>query len=133
MRRRTQRIFVSVLHCSPRCSRSPLLRTSLARPSSPHCVGSPLLRTHSREHGHPGVLALELSDLPLARDQPQRIEQARAQARPSVTLTNDVSSPLATASDLVIDLAAGPERAIASSKTFSATWQALAQLVAGPG
>jgi len=58
------------------------------------------------------------------------IGQARAQGRPSVTITNDVSTPLATASDLVIDLAAGPERAIASSKTLSATWQALAQLVA---
>ncbi len=58
------------------------------------------------------------------------IIQARAQGRPSVTITNDVSSPLGTASDLVVDLAAGPERAIASSKTLSATWQALAQLIA---
>lgn len=57
------------------------------------------------------------------------IEQARAQGRPTVALTNDATSPLAAASDLVVDLAAGPERAIASSKTFAATWHALAQVV----
>ncbi len=57
------------------------------------------------------------------------VGQARAQGRPTAAMTNDVGSPLAAASDLVIDLAAGAENAIASSKTFAATWQALAQLV----
>ncbi len=57
------------------------------------------------------------------------LRQARAQGRPAVVITNDVNSPVATASDTVIDLCAGPEEAIASSKTFSTTWQALAQLV----
>ena len=56
--------------------------------------------------------------------------QANAQGRPAVVITNDVSSPLAQAGVNVIDLAAGPERAIASSKTFSTTYHALAQLTA---
>ena len=57
------------------------------------------------------------------------VRQGRRQSRPTVALTNDVASPLADDSDIVIDLAAGPERAIASTKTFSTTWHALTQLV----
>jgi glucosamine--fructose-6-phosphate aminotransferase (isomerizing) len=55
--------------------------------------------------------------------------QARAQRRPAIVVTNDVNSPVALASEMVVDLCAGPERALASSKTFSTTWHALAQLV----
>ena len=53
---------------------------------------------------------------------------ARRQGRPSVVITNDPRSPLVEVADVVIDLAAGPERALASTKTFSTTWHALAQL-----
>lgn len=58
------------------------------------------------------------------------LEQARAQNRPNAAITNDVTSPLAEASQTLIELGAGPERAIASTKTFSTTWHALAQVVA---
>ncbi|MGH9019506.1 MAG: SIS domain-containing protein, partial [Acidimicrobiales bacterium] len=57
------------------------------------------------------------------------VAQARSQSRPTVVVTNDVASVLAGASDHVINLAVGEERAVASSKTFAATWHALAQLV----
>jgi glucosamine--fructose-6-phosphate aminotransferase (isomerizing) len=57
------------------------------------------------------------------------IERAVAQGRPNAVITNDRDSPLALAAEFVIDLAAGPELAIASTKTFSSTWHALAQLV----
>lgn len=57
------------------------------------------------------------------------VEHARAQGRPSAVITNDPASPLAAAAEHVIDLSAGPERAIASTKTFSSTWHALGQLV----
>jgi len=43
----------------------------------------------------------------------QVLEQAQLQHRPSATITNDVTSPLAEKSQLLIDLAVGPERAIA--------------------
>ena len=58
------------------------------------------------------------------------VHQARAQGRPSVAVTNDPASPLALDADVVIELGTGPERAIASSKTLTATWHALAQVVA---
>jgi glucosamine--fructose-6-phosphate aminotransferase (isomerizing) len=57
------------------------------------------------------------------------VERATAQGRPNAAITNDPASPLASAAERVIDLRAGPERAIASTKTFSSTWHALAQLV----
>ena len=57
------------------------------------------------------------------------VNQARAQGRPTVVMTNAPSSELARVGDCVIDLAVGPERAVASTKTFSATWHAVVQLV----
>jgi glutamine---fructose-6-phosphate transaminase (isomerizing) len=57
------------------------------------------------------------------------IESANEQGRPSAAITNDPESPLSLASVHVIALKAGHERAIASTKTFTTTWHALAQLV----
>jgi glucosamine--fructose-6-phosphate aminotransferase (isomerizing) len=57
------------------------------------------------------------------------LTRARRQSRPTVALTNDVTSPIALDSDVVLDMGAGPEKAVASTKTFTATWHALAQLV----
>ncbi len=57
------------------------------------------------------------------------VKCADRQGRPSVALTNNSESPLAESARYVIDLGAGPERAIASTKTFTSTWHALAQLV----
>lgn len=57
------------------------------------------------------------------------VEQAIAQRRPNGAITNSSDSPLALASEHVIELRAGPERAIASTKTFSTSWHALAQVV----
>jgi glucosamine--fructose-6-phosphate aminotransferase (isomerizing) len=57
------------------------------------------------------------------------IERATAQGRPNAAITNDPASPLASVAARVIELGAGPELAIASTKTFSSTWHALAQVV----
>lgn len=58
------------------------------------------------------------------------VERAIVQGCPNAALTNDPSSPLGITAQRVVELSAGPELAIASSKTFSSTWHALAQLVA---
>ncbi|HEY5304275.1 MAG TPA: SIS domain-containing protein [Acidimicrobiales bacterium] len=57
------------------------------------------------------------------------LAQARAQGRATVVVTNDATSELAQSSDVILELRVGPEQAIASTKTFSSTWHALAQLV----
>ncbi len=61
------------------------------------------------------------------------IRAGREQGRPTGAITNSLDSPLALESDVVIDLGVGPELAIASTKTFTATWHALGQIVSALG
>lgn len=58
---------------------------------------------------------------------------ARQQSRPVVGVTNYADSPVGQASNLLIELAAGTEQAIASTKTFTATAQTLAHIASGLG
>jgi glucosamine--fructose-6-phosphate aminotransferase (isomerizing) len=53
---------------------------------------------------------------------------ARAQARPTIALTNAPRSPLAGAADLVVPLLSGEERSVAATKTFTASLVALVQI-----
>jgi glucosamine--fructose-6-phosphate aminotransferase (isomerizing) len=57
------------------------------------------------------------------------VRLARQQGRPNVVFTNDSNSPLALEGESVVELFAGPERAIASTKTFTSSCHALAQFV----
>jgi glucosamine--fructose-6-phosphate aminotransferase (isomerizing) len=58
------------------------------------------------------------------------IEEGRRQGALTVALTNDAGSPLAETADHVIDLLAGPERATAATKTYTAELLAVALLSA---
>jgi glucosamine--fructose-6-phosphate aminotransferase (isomerizing) len=54
------------------------------------------------------------------------VAAARRQGAPTIALTNDAGSELATAAEHHIDLRAGPERAIAATKTYTAELLAIA-------
>jgi glucosamine--fructose-6-phosphate aminotransferase (isomerizing) len=56
------------------------------------------------------------------------VQQARDAGRPTLAVTNDPSSPLAAAAELVVDLGAGPERSVAATKTYTASLLAIAVL-----
>jgi glucosamine--fructose-6-phosphate aminotransferase (isomerizing) len=56
------------------------------------------------------------------------IEQARRQNAPTIAVTNDAKSPLSRAAEFHIDIHAGPERAVAATKTYIAELAALAML-----
>jgi glutamine---fructose-6-phosphate transaminase (isomerizing) len=56
------------------------------------------------------------------------LEEARRQGALTVALTNDADSPLAQAADHSVDLRAGPERATAATKTYTAELLAAALL-----
>ena len=56
------------------------------------------------------------------------VAAATRQGAPTLAITNDTSSPLAEAADHAIDLAAGPERAIAATKTYTTSLLAIARL-----
>jgi len=56
------------------------------------------------------------------------LAEGRRQGRPTLAITNIVESPLAAAADYVIPLHAGPERAVAATKTYTTSLAALALL-----
>ena len=58
------------------------------------------------------------------------IAEGRRQGVPTIAFTNDGSSPLAAAAEFVVELQAGPERAIAATKTYTTSLLAVAALSA---
>jgi glucosamine--fructose-6-phosphate aminotransferase (isomerizing) len=56
---------------------------------------------------------------------------ARESGALTLAVTNDPGSPLAAAAELSVDVAAGPERAVAATKTYTAELLALLMLVEG--
>ena len=61
------------------------------------------------------------------------LEAARGQGAPTIAITNEPASPLARAAEFLIDLGAGPERAVAATKTYTAELTAIAMLSAALG
>lgn len=58
------------------------------------------------------------------------ISEGRRQGAFTLAITNDPSSPLAEAAELVIDTVTGPETAVAATKTYTAQLTAIAMLSA---
>jgi glucosamine--fructose-6-phosphate aminotransferase (isomerizing) len=56
------------------------------------------------------------------------IAEGKHQGALTLAITNDVTSALAGAADLVLDISAGPERAVAATKTYTCTLLVLAAL-----
>ena len=61
------------------------------------------------------------------------VERLRATGGKAIAITNDPDSPLAAASEAVIELGAGEERAVPATKTFTAQMAAFAVLAAALG
>jgi glucosamine--fructose-6-phosphate aminotransferase (isomerizing) len=58
------------------------------------------------------------------------LEEGKKQKCLTLSMTNEPNSPLALASDFVIDLKAGPEKAVAATKTYTSELMAVAMLSA---
>ena len=56
------------------------------------------------------------------------IEEGRRQGALTLAITNDSDSPLAEAAELVVETVAGPERAVAATKTYTTQLTAIAML-----
>lgn len=76
------------------------------------------------------TLVLAISQSGASPDILAVVEAARRQGAPTVALTNEPDSPLAAAADRTIALSAGPERAIAATKTYTLSLLAIAALSA---
>ncbi|MBW3618761.1 MAG: SIS domain-containing protein [Actinobacteria bacterium] len=75
-----------------------------------------------------GALVVGLSQSGASPDLVAVLAEARRQGRPTVAVTNDTTSPLARTADHVVGLGAGPELAVAATKTYTAELLAVAAL-----
>jgi glucosamine--fructose-6-phosphate aminotransferase (isomerizing) len=97
------------------------LPVALATPSLVTLYGTP--------PNHRDALVLGISQSGASPDIVAVMEDANRQGATTVAITNEPSSPLATAARRVIDLGARPERAVAATKTYTASLAAVASLV----
>lgn len=59
------------------------------------------------------------------------LEEARRQSQPTIAITNDPLSPMAGAGDVLLELHAGEERAVAATKTYTAELANIALISTG--
>lgn len=77
-----------------------------------------------------GQLFLAISQSGRSDDLVESAAMAKAAGALTAALVNQTESPLALACDIVLPIAAGPERSVAATKTFIASLSALLRLVA---
>jgi glucosamine--fructose-6-phosphate aminotransferase (isomerizing) len=75
-----------------------------------------------------GALVVGISQSGESPDIVSVLEEGRAQNRPTVAITNEPHSPLADVADVVIDLHAGEEKAVAATKTYTAQLTVIAAI-----
>ncbi|MCS7221612.1 MAG: SIS domain-containing protein [Anaerolineae bacterium] len=76
------------------------------------------------------VLVLGISQSGQSVDIVEVVQEARRQGALTAAITNDSASPLAQAAEFVLDLNAGEEKAVAATKTYTASLTMLALLSA---
>jgi glucosamine--fructose-6-phosphate aminotransferase (isomerizing) len=100
-----------------------------ARLGLPVTLAAPSL--HTRYHKAPrfdGAAVVGISQSGESPDLVAVVEQARTQGRPTIAITNEIDSPLAMLSDVVVPLHAGPERSVAATKTYTTSLMAIAMI-----
>ena len=75
-----------------------------------------------------GALVVGISQSGESPDLVAVLEEARRQGRPTLAITNEIESPMAEQADMVIDIGAGTELAVAATKTYTAQLLAVAML-----
>ena len=77
-----------------------------------------------------GALVVGISQSGESPDLIAVMTEGRRQGRPTLAITNEPNSPLAKQADMVIDIGAGRELAVAATKTYTAQLLAVAMLSA---
>jgi len=97
----------------------------------PVCLATPSLFTlYESGPRLAGALVVGVSQSGRSPDIVAVLEAARRDGSLTVAITNEPGSPLAKAAEHVLPLGAGPERAVAATKTYTASLGALAMLSA---
>lgn len=97
----------------------------------PIALAAPSLFT---SYGRPpkldGALVVGISQSGESPDLVEVVAEGRRQGRPTLAITNEPDSPLAAQADMVINIAAGEELAVAATKTYTSQLLAVAMLSA---
>jgi glucosamine--fructose-6-phosphate aminotransferase (isomerizing) len=108
-----------------------VLELASGRPVS---LAAPSLHTLYRSRAdHRGYLAVGVSQSGRTPEITTVLERVREMGARTVAITNDPTSPLALAGEVVIELGAGDERAVPATKTFTAQVAAFAMLAGALG
>lgn len=104
------------------------------RNRTPVGLATPSIFTlYERPPRMPSALVVGISQSGQVPDVISVLEHARAQGRPTLAITNDPDSPLAVTAEHMIELHAGEERAVAATKTYTASLMGIAMLSAELG
>ncbi len=97
----------------------------------PIALAAPSLFTsYQRPPRLEGSLVVGISQSGESPDLVAVVAEGRRQGRPTLAITNEPESPLAEAADMVINIGAGEELAVAATKTYTAQLLAVAMLSA---
>jgi len=97
----------------------------------PVALAAPSLFTsYQRPPRLDGALVVGISQSGESPDLVAVVAEGRRQGRPTLVITNEPHSPLAEQADMVINIRAGRERAVAATKTYTAQLLAIAMLSA---
>jgi glucosamine--fructose-6-phosphate aminotransferase (isomerizing) len=97
----------------------------------PVAAAAPVIAsTYRRDLRLGGQFFLAISQSGKSHDLIESALSAQRAGALTAALVNDTESPLAAASDIVLPIGAGPEQAVAATKSFVATLSALLRLVA---
>lgn len=77
-----------------------------------------------------GAMVVGISQSGKSPDIVSVLEEGRRQGCPTLAITNTPDSPMGEAADFIIDIQAGVEKAVAATKTYSASLMAIAMLSA---
>jgi glucosamine--fructose-6-phosphate aminotransferase (isomerizing) len=100
-----------------------------ARNGIPVALATPSLFTYYQSPPRlKGALVIGVSQSGQSPDIVSVLEEGRKQGCLTLAITNVADSPLAEAADLVLDIQAGEEKAVAATKTYSAELMAIAMI-----
>jgi glucosamine--fructose-6-phosphate aminotransferase (isomerizing) len=100
-----------------------------ARNGLPLALATPSLFTYYNQPPKlKNALVIGISQSGQSPDIVSVLEEGKKQNCLTLSLTNEPTSPLAQASDFVIDLKAGPEKAVAATKTYTSELMAVAMI-----
>jgi glucosamine--fructose-6-phosphate aminotransferase (isomerizing) len=97
----------------------------------PLALATPSLFTYYQQPPRlTGALVVGISQSGQSPDIVSVLEEGRRQGCPTLAITNEMDSPLAKASEFVLDIQAGPEVAVAATKTYTTELMIIAMLSA---